>query len=202
MAKEFEGRRLVASSEEVRLVQEEWPWFLALGLGLIVLGLIAIGIAPLVTLATVVLLGVVLLVGGIIQTVSAFRSPKWSGVFLRLVIGILYVVVAGLIIGKPLKGAESLTLLMGAFFIFAGVTGIVWSLYLQFHQWGWVLLNGIITLVLGVFIWSEWPEASLFLIGIFVGLEMIFNGAAWAMLALSLRRIGRAERPAEPPAKA
>ncbi len=191
MAKRSQGRLTPAVPGELEPLLKEWAWFLAMGVSLVVLGLVAIGYAAFVTEVAVIVIGILLLIGGLVQTVGAFWSPKWNGVFLHLVMGILYLVFGAIIVEHWVEAAEALTLLMGAFFIFAGVIGIVWSLQVRFYQWGWALLNGIVTLVLGVFILHEWPFSSFVLIGLFIGIEMIFVGCMWMMFALSLRRISQ-----------
>ena len=80
-----------------------------------------------------------------------------------------------------------LTLVVALFLLISGLFRIVASLMLQFHDWGWVLLNGIVTLLLGLLIYKHWPADGLWVIGLFVGIDMIFNGWAWIMLSLGLR---------------
>ena len=188
MAKRSQAKPKPALPDELHPMVKEWGWFFALGFGLIILGCIAIGACQWVTEAAVVVLGILLLIGGIIRTVSAFWSPRWSGIPLHLAIGILYLVVGGLIIDDPKLAAAGLTLLMAVFFIFTGILGIVWSLQARFYQWGWALLNGFVALILGIFVLKEWPYDSPVLIGLFIGVEMIFCGLMWVMLARSLRR--------------
>jgi uncharacterized membrane protein HdeD (DUF308 family) len=109
-----------------------------------------------------------------------------------MLIGILYVVVGYTLVDKPVQQAVILALILAAFLIVSGIFRIVAALALRFHNWGWVLLNGMISVVLGVMINKGWPETSLFIIGLFVGIEMLFNGIAWVMFSLALRRFRRA----------
>ncbi len=178
---------------ELAAMQQHWIWFLALGIGMVVLGVVAMGCTPFVTALTVTFFGFLMLVAGIAQIVSAFWAGKWSGFMVQLLVGILYVVVGFILAHKPLEGATSLTLLIAAFLMIGGLVRIVISMMERFTGWGWSLLNGAITLLLGLLIYREWPLSGLFAIGMFVGIEMIFNGWYWVMLALGLKRSPRIE---------
>ena len=174
---------------ELERLRQDWWCFLLLGLTLVTLGTVAI-VAPLIAaLATVSLFGVLLIVGGTAQIIGAIWSGQWSGVLLRLLIGLLYVVVGALMIRHPVSAATALTLLLIAFLLATGAFNIVASLHLRFPHWGWTLANGFISLMLGIIIWSKLPEVGPWVIGLFLGIEMIFNGWAWIMLALGLRSL-------------
>jgi uncharacterized membrane protein HdeD (DUF308 family) len=180
---------------ELELLRHEWWWFLVLGIGLLTLGTISIGSSIAMyylSLAIAVLFGVLLLVGGIAQVVAAFWAGRWSGFALSLLIGILYIVTGFVIIDKPEVAAETLTLVLAAAFIVSGLFRIIASMALRFTHWGWALLSGSISLVMGILIYKEWPASGLWVIGLFVGIEMIFNGWSWIMLALSLRALPKA----------
>ena len=176
-----------AIRHELHEVRDHWWAFLALGIALVLIGSLCI-IQPLVaTLASVVLLGFLLLAGGIAQIVSSFWAGKWSGMLLHLLIGALYVIVGFLIIDAPVENTLLLTKILAIFLIVVGVFDILSALIQRFHGWGWVLLNGGITLLLGLLINRQWPSSALWVIGLFVGIEMIFNGWAWIMLSLGLK---------------
>lgn len=182
-------------AEDLQDLHRNWGWFLVLGIALIVLGVFAIGAACIATLATVMTFGILLLAGGAVEIVSSFWARRWGGFFLHLLAGILYVVIGFLMVSRPLVAAAGLTLMLAALFFVGGMFRIVAALSHRFHGWGWVLFNGIITLVLGVMIWREWPEASFFIIGLFLGIELIFDGMSWMMLGLAARNIPTPARP-------
>ncbi|OHB80343.1 MAG: hypothetical protein A2W31_15315 [Planctomycetes bacterium RBG_16_64_10] len=169
--------------------QSEWWWFLLLGIALIVLGTAGIAVPFVVSLVAVKFFGVLLLVAGVAQVVSAFWEGQWSGLFIHLLMGILYTVVGGLIVGNPLEGMAVLTLMLATLLIVGGLFRVIIAMMLQFHMWGWVLLGGLVSLFLGILIWAQWPATSLVVIGLFLGIEMIFNGWSWVMLGLDLRRL-------------
>lgn len=176
-----------AGFEEMR---HNWGWFLALGACLMILGIIAISYSVFTTLASVVLFGWLLVISGVVQVVHAFwRERKWGGFFLDLFSGILSFVVGFLLLANPMEGATALTLLIAMFFFISGIERIIVSLMGYFHHWGWLLLNGIIDVVLGVMIWQRWPEASLWVIGLFVGIDMLFSGWALMMQGIAARTL-------------
>ena len=188
MDNQFPSRVFPSFAEECEFLRGHSRWFLALGIAMVVLGTIAIGSAPVATEAATWLFGFLLLAGGIAEIISAFWAGRWSGTIAHLLIGVLYVVVGLLITDNPVNAAVQLTLILAIFFIISGVFRIVFALAERFTGWGWVLLNGVVTLFLGMLVYKKWPVAGLWVIGLFVGIELIFNGWAWIMLSLSLRR--------------
>jgi uncharacterized membrane protein HdeD (DUF308 family) len=190
--------KLKFAQDEVRPLKDQWIWFLVLGILIVVLGVAAIAVAPFTAVATVALFGLILVATGIAQAITAFWSAKWSGVTLNLIIGILYVVIGVMIIDHPLQAAGGFAILVAAIMIVGGVIRIVTSIREQFFGWAWTLLNGVISLLLGMAIISHFP-ASITVIGIFVGLDLIFAGAAWILFAFGLRRLAEfAEQGASP----
>ena len=179
-------------SEELPRLRENRFWFLALGIAMVVFGTIAIGAAFVATVAMTWLFGFLLLAAGIAGIVSAFWAGRWSGMLSHLLIGVLYTLVGFMILDHPQDSAIQLTLIIAIFLIIGGVFRIVFALSERFTGWGWVLLNGAVTLLLGMLVYKQWPESGLWVIGLFVGIEMIFNGWAWIMLSLGLRRVGKA----------
>ncbi len=168
-------------------LKRNWAWFLGLGICLIVLGTLALGSTVFVTLLSVEFLGWLLLIGGVMQAAHGFMRRAWQGFFVDLLVGLLYMVVGLMFIDNPLATAGALTLMMSVFLILGGVFRIAAVFATRLHNRIWLLLNGVITLVLGVMIWKQYPESALWVIGLFIGIDMIFNGWALVMLALAVR---------------
>jgi len=183
---------------ELDVLHGNWGWYLALGIALIVLGMLAIGSPWVTTFASVRFVGVLLIVGGIGQALGAFWSRRWSGFFAHLLMGILYLAVGVLCLERPAEAALDLTLLIAAFLIVGGLFRVAAALSTRFPHWGWTLVNGAINVVLGVMIWRQWPGSALWVIGLFVGIEMLFTGWTWVMLAFALRGTPRGAIPATP----
>ncbi len=161
--------------------------FVGLGVVLIILGLLAISVSTYTTLASVVFLGALLAIGGVVVVIESFRywHINWSSFFFHLATGILYLAAGFILITNPVSGAVSLTLLLAIFYIVLGAFRIFNSVTEKMPRWGWWLLNGVIALVLGILILMHWPAASLFIIGLFVGIDLLISGITYIMLALA-----------------
>lgn len=176
-----------ASLDEIK---HNWGWFLALGVFLIVLGVVAISCSILTTLASVVLFGWLLVISGVVQTIHAFwRERKWRGFFLDLFAGILAFVVGFMLLANPLAGAKTMTLLIAMFLFIGGIERIIVSLMAHFHHRSWLLLNGVIDVLLGIMIWREWPTSGLWVIGLFVGIDMLLSGWALVMQGIAAKTL-------------
>jgi uncharacterized membrane protein HdeD (DUF308 family) len=180
------------------VLRRSWGWFLVLGILEIILGTVAVGASFFATLVTVVFFGWLLLVGGILSAGHAFWRKQWKGFFFELATGILYVVAGLMMVGNPLAAAATLTLLIAMFLLIQGIFRIIVALSGHLEHWGWVMLNGIITAGLGIMIWRQWPSSALWVIGLFIGIEMILYG--WSLVMLSLIAKGAVvPATAEPP---
>jgi uncharacterized membrane protein HdeD (DUF308 family) len=172
---------------ELHALRGKWLWFLVIGILMIVFGVIVMGAPALGGAAAVVTLGVFLMAGGITQAVASFWSKDWSG-FLVSVLAAAFFFVTGLIfIKNPGEAAATLTLLIAVFLMVEGIFRIVAAVVHRFPHWIWVAISGGLNLFLGFLIWNKWPEASFWVIGLFLGIDMIFNGVAWVMLSLGLK---------------
>jgi uncharacterized membrane protein HdeD (DUF308 family) len=165
--------------------QKNRGWFLALGILLIIGGSLAIIYDVAATLLSVLFFGWLLIVVGAIEAVQSFWQPRWGGFFLHLIIGILAVVVGFHLVSSPIEGALVLTLVMAIYFMVIGLVRIITAIAMRFPSWGWVLLSGVITFILGILIKSQWPSTGLWVIGLFIGIDLIFSGWAYVMLALA-----------------
>lgn len=191
MSTHIERGSLVPLRRELDALRSHWISFLILGIGLIVLGTLAIGSAVLATLATVFTFGLILLGAGLGQAIGAFWARGWSGFFQTLFIAAFYLI-TGLIFVRDVGGvALAMSMVLAALLMVGGIYRIIGSIALMFPYWGLTLVGGVIDILLGVCIWIGWPLAGLWVIGVFVGMHLIVNGAFWTTLALRLRRIPR-----------
>ena len=168
-------------------VVQYWGWLLAFGVALVVLGIAAIGRAVTATVATMLFFGWLLLLACGIEVAQAILVGHWAGFFHHLLAAILFGVVGGLLVGRPLLSAEALTIVMATFFLIGGLFQAIGSIVVGLPGWGWQLLDGLVTFVLGVLVYRQWPVSGLWVIGLFVGIDLIFYGAAWIAFALQLR---------------
>jgi uncharacterized membrane protein HdeD (DUF308 family) len=178
------------------VVQRNWGWFLALGIVQIVLGSIAMGESMLMTLFSVTMLGWLLVIGGISSIIHAFVERQWGGFIIDLLTGLFYAAAGFMMVANPGEAAVTLTLVISLFLIIGGVFRIVEALVGALPHRIWVLLNGVVTLALGIMIWRQWPYSGLWVIGLFVGIEMLLYGWSLVMLALAAKRMPSAATPA------
>ncbi len=155
---------------------------------LILLGCVAISASVYTTLVTMEILGFFLIVAGLVQIFQAFMAREWKGLFLSLLLGILYVVAGILCMAKPGITAVGLTLWIAAFFFIAGIFRMVTRPICSFIIGVGIFFNGLITFILGVLIISQWPVSGFWVIGLFVGIDLIFAGWAWVLLSLAAHK--------------
>jgi uncharacterized membrane protein HdeD (DUF308 family) len=179
--------RVALLNAERESLRKMWLPLLLLGILLIVVGLTAMSCFYTTTVATILVVGILLLVGGAVEIINAFFARRWRGFWMHMFTGVLYAVLGFLMVNRPWDAAEVFTLMLAAAFIIGGVFRIVIALMERFQGWLWVLVNGIVTLILGVMIWQRWPDSGAWVIGLFVGIEMLFAGWSWVLTALAVR---------------
>jgi uncharacterized membrane protein HdeD (DUF308 family) len=172
--------------ERVNLRRVWWLFFI-LGLVSVVVGFLAISSAFVATLASVIVFGVLLLVAGVTEVIHAVMVRSWRGFALHLLTAGLYLIVGLFLLEDPIKAAAVLTLLIAASFFVGGALRIVFSVVERFPAWGWVVLHGVVDLALGGLILSGWPESSLWVIGLFLGIDLLLHGWSWVILGLTVR---------------
>jgi len=166
-----------------------WGWFLAFGIVLLLLGIAAVVRSISATVASMVFFGWLLVFSSLIEFADAFMVGNWAGFFLHLLAAILFGVTGVLMLAKPVISAEALTFLMSMFFLIAGLYQLVASMWTHLPGWGWQALNGIVASVMGGLVLAEWPLSGLWVIGLFVGIDLIFAGWSWVALANDLHKM-------------
>lgn len=173
---------------EPALPRGEWWLYMLLGIALIIVGVVAI-VVPAATAITLLsvdyLLGALLLIGGVLQAIYAFRRHATAGrVVLALIVSALYVIAGLILIGHPFAAILSLTLFLAAFLVVAGIFKVIaaFEMYGTAH-WGWTLVGGIVSFILGVLIWAGWP-ATVWALGLWIGIDLLYIG--WTMIAIAV----------------
>ncbi|MFN7375176.1 MAG: HdeD family acid-resistance protein [bacterium] len=179
-----------SDAAERHLLGKKWPMFLVAGLLMVALGTFAIGWMCLatLTLATVWIFGAFLVVGGVASVLSAFWAGRWSGRLLHVLVGLMYLFVGLMFMNEPKDNAVRLTLIIAVFLIATGIIRIVVALSERVAGRNSVLFNGVVSLILGILIYRQLPASGLWAIGLFIGLEVLFNGWTWVMLSMIGRR--------------
>lgn len=167
------------------MVREHWKLFLFEGIIFILLGILAVALPNFATLSVEMFIGWLFLLGGILQGYRVFQSRGNKDFWIALISPILAIIVGILLLAYPLTGILTLTLLLGIYFLIEGIVKIVISWRLKpLKPWGWVLFSGLLSLVLGVIIFTGWPGTATWVIGLLVGINMLFFG--WALVGLAL----------------
>lgn len=170
---------------------KNWGWFVVWGAVLVILGMLAISYSVFTSLLSVVILGFLLFISGVVILVDTFTFwlRKGSGFFLHLLMGILYLVAGVVLLSNPVSGSISLTLMFAILYLLVGIFRVIYSLSVRAPKWGWSLFSGILAILIGVLVLSEWPVSGLFIIGLFVGIDLIVSGWTYVMAGLAARSL-------------
>ena len=163
---------------------------IVLSVSLIIFGILAIALPIVSSIGIAMVIGWLVLFAGIAQFVHAFQSEGIGHIVWKLVVAVFYIVAGAYLIARPALGAAGLTLVLGTFLFAEGVADVI--AYFSARKSGasaWMLLDGIVTLVLGFMIWNRWPVGSLWVIGTLVGISMIMTGTTRLMMALAVRKL-------------
>ncbi|TAK73597.1 MAG: hypothetical protein EPO11_08195 [Gammaproteobacteria bacterium] len=168
---------------------QNWGWLLGWGIAMMIVGLIAISVATFTTLLSVIFIGSLLMIGGIVVTIDSFKSwwRQWDGFILHLAVGIFYFIVGAVLVFEPAVSSIALTFILGMLYLIVGAFRLMYSLLLRLPRWGWSLFNGFISVLIGILILFSWPASGLFIIGLFVGVDLFVAGWVYVMLALAGR---------------
>jgi uncharacterized membrane protein HdeD (DUF308 family) len=182
-------RVLAIFGDEMHRARKHWWLFLLLGIVLVIGGIVAIAYPCVSSVAAIMVLGIILIVSGVFTIIGAFWAGKWSALLLQLLVGILYIMAGIAIRDAPVESTGIMTLFIAAFFIVVGAFRIIVSLVERFPQWGWALVNGIVTLLAGIIIYDTFPNSALWVIGLLLGLELLLNGWTWIMLSVVIHNL-------------
>jgi len=165
-------------------------WSIALSVLMIVAGLLAIGLPVVAGIAVTAVVGWLLIVSGALHLAYAWRAGRAGAVVWEILLGLAYGAIGFYLLARPVAGLASLTFAVAIYLFAEGVLEFILSFQLRpAPGTGWLLADGIITLVLAVMIWSTWPSSAAWVIGTLVGISMFFSGITRLMLSLAVRRI-------------
>jgi uncharacterized membrane protein HdeD (DUF308 family) len=175
-------------------IRKNWGWILTWGIALIILGILAISTAAFTTYLSVLFIGALFFIGGVFVLITDFQYwwGKWRGFIGHLIVAILYMILGLMLLLGPIPGALSLTMVLAIAFIVIGLYKIIFSLWARLPNWGWSLFSGIVTFILGIMIIYQMPISGLYILGLFVGIDLFFWGWTYVMIALLARRRNRA----------
>jgi len=164
-------------------------WIVALGIVYVIAGFIALGSVVMATVVSVFVVGIMMLIAGVAEVINAFQVKSWGKFLLWVLLGVLYIVAGFVTFQNPLLAAAILTLVLGVTLIVSGVMRLILAFSMKAGMpWIWIALSGVITFLLGAIILSHWPVSSLYILGVFLGVDLVFAGAGWIALGLGLRQ--------------
>ena len=172
-------------------VHEHWGLFLAEGIILVILGIAAIMLPLVATIALTIIIGWIFLVSGIVGLVTTFWMRQAPGFWWSLISAIIAIGAGVVLLLWPISGSVSLTLVLIAFFVVEGIASIMYAIEHRNQltgRWVWMLVSGIIDLVLAGIIFAGLPGTALWALGLLVGINMVFGGAALIAMALAARQ--------------
>jgi uncharacterized membrane protein HdeD (DUF308 family) len=174
-------------------LRAKWGWIVALGVIYVIVGLVALGSVVTATAASVLVVGVMMVIAGAAEIINAFQIKTWGKFLLWLGLGALYVLAGFVTFENPLLAAALLTLFLGASLFISGILRIILAISMkEGTSWIWVALSGVVTLVLGLIILAHWPVSSLYVLGLFLGIDLVFAGASWIGIGLGLKNVPKA----------
>jgi uncharacterized membrane protein HdeD (DUF308 family) len=180
-----------ASGADITPLRVKWGWIVGLGVVYVVTGFVALGSVMMATVASVFVVGVMMIIAGIAEIINAFQLKGWGKFLIWALLGVLYIVAGFVTFENPLLAAAVLTLTLGAALIASGLLRIFLAFSVKREKsWIWLLLSSLVTLLLGILILAHWPINSVYVLGIFLGLDLVAAGGAWIGLGFALRRGG------------
>jgi len=175
-------------TSELEPLRAKSGWIIALGVIYVIGGLIALGSIVMATAATVLVVGIMMMIAGVAEVINAFQFKTWGRFLLWLVLGALYILAGLVTFENPLLAAVILTLMLGTALIVSGIMRIILAFSMKGGTlWIWPVLSGVVTLLLGLVILTRWPVSSLYVLGLFLGIDLVIAGASWIGIGLGLK---------------
>jgi len=168
-------------------LQHRWGWFVALGLLVTLLGLAALFLVVSATIASVFAIAIFMIIAGGAEAVMGFNAHNWCKFFLWIFGGLAYVVIGAFAIAQPLMAAAVFTLVLGVAMVAMGALRVYVGTHLGPSARLPVMVAGAVTAVVGVIIILGWPANSFIVLGLLLGIDLMFWGAGWIVLGLRLR---------------
>jgi uncharacterized membrane protein HdeD (DUF308 family) len=171
------GEQIVDPSNLTKPIGKSGGLIALFGIGLVILGALAIWAPQTTGMTASVIVGVVLIVGGILRTAFAWIAVGWGSLFLRLVAGILSIIAGGYMIVNPDLGSQALTMVLIFYLLADGLTSLISALRIPPAFGGiWMILGAIASLVIGILMWVKWPVSGELAIGVLIGIKLIIDG--------------------------
>src|SRR5947209_3359926 len=179
------GAPRASTAAELEPLRTKSVWIIVLGVIYLVAGLIALGSVVMATVVSVFVVGIMMLIAGVAEVINAFQVKSWGKFLFWLLLGVLYIVAGFVTFENPLLAAALLTLMLGVALVASGIMRIILAFSMkEGTPWIWVVLSSVITLLLGIVILAHWPVSSLYILGLFLGIDLILAGVGWISVGL------------------
>lgn len=177
--------------EMSRLVKKSWKWLMVIGVLTLLLGFVGVVMNATMTIVSILFVGFFVLFGGVIHFIDALITEGWKNKILPALIAVMYITTGILMIKYPAASAAWFTLFIGAFLLIVGGFRSWIGIQMQgeVKGWGWTVCSGVIAILLGILIFAQWPVSGLWMIGLFISLELIMHGAATIAVAFAVRAL-------------
>lgn len=176
-------------AEGMKALRKNSGWVIAFAIVALIAGIVALGSVVLATASAVFIVGFMMFLAGFAELIAAFNAKDWGHRLLWLLLGLLYIFAGVVCVQNPFEAATLLTLMLGFALIFSGLLRIFLATRMKAGTpWGWVVFSGIVTFLLGLMIVAKWPASSFYVLGIFLGIDLIFIGSTWLAVGLALRK--------------
>lgn len=178
------------TKKELPLIPHHWGWLFALGLILLVLGVIGLSMEIALTIASMYFFAILLIISGVSHGVDAFKYRQWKGALWQVLIALLYLCAGVVVLYDPLLASTLITAMLAWLLIIIGVSRLIMAFHLKHTPgWGWRIFAGLCSLILGLLILLQWPFSGLWVIGMFIAIDLIVSGWTYIFLALALKRV-------------
>jgi uncharacterized membrane protein HdeD (DUF308 family) len=176
--------------DSIRALRAKWGWIVALGIIFMIAGVIALGSVVAATASAVLIVGIMMIMAGVAEIFAAFSVKDWGKAIFWGLLGALYIAAGFIAFQNPFAAATILTLFLGIALIAGGIVRmfLAWHMREAGKPWGWIVVSGLISILLGAMIIAKWPYSSAYVLGIFLGIDLIFIGSSWLTIGLALRR--------------
>jgi uncharacterized membrane protein HdeD (DUF308 family) len=172
----------------VEALRTKWGWIVALGTIYVLVGLIALYSVVTATVVSVFVVGIMMLIAGVAEVINAFQVKSWGKFFLWILLGVLYILAGLVTFENPLLAAAVLTLALGAALVASGIMRIILAFNTkEGTPWMAVVFSGVVTFLLGLIILAHWPVSSLYILGLFLGIDLVFAGVGWIGVGIGLK---------------
>lgn len=170
-------------------IRKNRGWLLFMGIVMVILGTVGLSMEVTLTIVSVLYFGVLILVGGIVMLIDAFRAGEWKGKLWHILIALCYMAAAIVMIVNPAASAVWITLFLAGFFVVTGLFRLIIGFQSRgaVTNWGWIVFAGLISIALGGIIFAEWPVSGLWVIGMFIAIELILQGFSMISIAWAAR---------------